>query len=1123
MYRRLVRSLAGLAIALTLLTGATLRNRAAERSSALEAQAADRRYDLSPVERAFIALQLARGEGRVVILIAAKEGQTEKVCQKLRAIFGEVLMQDAEIGFIRARISIARGIDVMAWPEITVAQIDTGDEAALFAVDGRSETDGMDSIAKRPGIPPSAYTARDNPYTAESTTQSLQFKTDHPTYDGRGAVIGGIEPVDIRTPSLRRALSLQGASIAKFADYVLPIPPSISVGAVPEKGKTDYGWQQTKAVHPDKDHAVNFNGKAYVIPESVGSDELRMALVRARPVRAALPYSPGISSEMTVLWAVKAGRVWLCEGEQTDFNRGLSFTSLPAMPHRPALAQLRNGDNRTFMVAVDLPTKALRLRYGTLYHGTMGASTAAGHTFLNSEAEGVAPGAQFLPVDFGSAIDQTTMQLPALIDLFRDPRVDVITNSSGMGDARRLLGSRNVYREWMDRLDARYSKIMFKSAGNLGPYGIKELGFSHSDSVITVGAYTPLEAWETNFGLTPTEPNTPPSYSSYGPSSDGGFGADLLSLTGTLCAGKAASSLSVFGASPYYEMPVGYGLSGGTSAATPNAAGHAALLISAAKQSSISYDLTRLKIALFSSCLFLDGVEAQVQGHGLIQIARAWDVLRRIKNYTVPTFSTEAPVRTYYSSQLSTPNVGRGIYERIGWSPGQSGDREVTITRTSGPTQPIVYHLRWQEAPRRAAGALRSPAFSSRISQVSLPLNQPVKISVHIQVGESGSYSAVLDLIDPNMDVVVHSVMCTIITAEQLTSDNGYSVSVTRAAPHPGNGLVFVNVPSGTAALHIQVRQKSGKLVTMNAQTPDGGRPRVSTEPDSVPSPWQLEPSAREVYDQTFANPQPGVWQFWVDHENGFIDTYDPSLPRPAPACEFIMRVSAIGGQLKTVLGKSGSEMKVSFTGQLAKITNAHVIPLALGRMREEETVLPMGLSPVFYEVDVAQGTTKLKATVTAGTETATSVSVIIFRLNDDKPNLATNVAFDIGSGSQKQVEVVNPKPGKYKICLDAWGAVPAKGLRVRYREELYGPQYGRLVVTGEPTTKDDRIQASISWQARWQAITKWRLVSEVALLSDDYVNMSNAQAKGKAAQSSLEIATQPVPIAVTTIILPQE
>lgn len=90
--------------------------------------------------------------------------------------------------------------------------------------------------------------------------------------------------------------------------------------------------------------------------------------------------------------------------------------------------------------------------------------------------------------------------------------------------------------------------------------------------------------------------------------------------------------------------------------------------------------------------------------------------------------------------------------------------------------------------------------------------------------------------------------------------------------------------------------------------------------------------------------------------------------------------------------------------------------------------------------------------------------------------------------------------------------------MRVRYRDELYGPQFGKLLVADGPEKKTEKMKASISWQVHSQAVRNQRLVAEVALVSDEYVNMSDA--KAKAAQSS-DVTTEPVPIAATTIILP--
>ena len=53
----------------------------------------------------------------------------------------------------------------------------------------------------------------------------------------------------------------------------------------------------------------------------------------------------------------------------------------------------------------------------------------------------------------------------------------------------------------------------------------------------------------------------------------------------------------------------------------------------------------------------------------------------------------------------------------------------------------------------------------------------------------------------------------------------------------------------------------------------------------------RLRESARERSDQTFSNPQGGVWQLWVERDGWPPTTYDPTLPRPAPPCEFTLRV----------------------------------------------------------------------------------------------------------------------------------------------------------------------------------------------------------------------------------------
>ena len=456
----------------------------------------------------------------------------------------------------------------------------------------------------------------------------------------------------------------------------------------------------------------------------------------------------------------------------------IAFAKLPAQPHRAALAELPENDTRTIMVAADLPTQSLLLNLGAMNHGTMCASVAAGHGFLGSRVEGVAPGAQLLPVHYRvpqSLEESEVPQIKALLTLYRDARVDLLTNSTIMSDTRKWTNERSLfYGQLLHRIHQRYPKLHFRGVANAGPAEEFFVEIAKAGgNLIGVGAYTPYETWKANFGIAPTLSHTPAPYSSFGPAYDGGLKPDLMALAGTFSAQKPEwpGDLS----SPYFEVPQGYGISGGTSAAGPHAAGHAALLISAAKQAGIPYDEARLKMALFASTKFLDGVEARVQGRGLIQVDEAWQTLQKIKDHEPTQFVTEAPVRTPFSDQLVPAHVGRGLYERIGWGPGETGHREITIKRITGPADPVTYRLLWKGNDKGA--------FATTLREVRLPLNQPVKIPVRVAIGESGAYSAILDLVDTSLELIAHSVMFTIIAAEPLAAENNYVATLTRKVP----------------------------------------------------------------------------------------------------------------------------------------------------------------------------------------------------------------------------------------------------------------------------------------------------------------------------------------------------
>ena len=108
----------------------------------------------------------------------------------------------------------------------------------------------------------------------------------------------------------------------------------------------------------------------------------------------------------------------------------------------------------------------------------------------------------------------------------------------------------------------------------------------------------------------------------------------------------------------------------GTSMASPQAAGAAALLISAAKQAGAQKQPDQLRQAITSSARFLDPtrIGAYEQGNGLINVGAAWDLLKT--NIKTVDISSSVPVNTLLSGFLATPGVGSGIYDREGVTAG---------------------------------------------------------------------------------------------------------------------------------------------------------------------------------------------------------------------------------------------------------------------------------------------------------------------------------------------------------------------------------------------------------------------------------------------------------------------
>ena len=153
------------------------------------------------------------------------------------------------------------------------------------------------------------------------------------------------------------------------------------------------------------------------------------------------------------------------------------------------------------------------------------------------------------------------------------------------------------------RLIDRYHKLLFVPGNNAPAFAfVAEDGLA--PGAVSVGGYQSLESYRLNAGFVPEhDDNLHWGALSHGPSTAGALKPDLLAPSGPdVHRSRVPQGRELQG---LFQLPPGYRIGGGTSTATPMAAGAAALVASAAKQSGVPIDAVRLKAALTGSARYI--------------------------------------------------------------------------------------------------------------------------------------------------------------------------------------------------------------------------------------------------------------------------------------------------------------------------------------------------------------------------------------------------------------------------------------------------------------------------------------------------------------------------------------
>jgi hypothetical protein len=595
--------------------------------------------------------------------------------------------------------------------------------------------------------------------------------------------------------------------------------------------------------------------------------------------------------------------------------------------------------------------------------------------------------------------------------------VDVINMS--IGGLPALNDGNNTRAIIYNRLIEQYKAQMFISAGN-SYAGVNTVGDpSVATKVMSVGAYVTSASWLANYGANVPKADGLFPFSSRGPREDGGFKPQIVAP------GSAVSSIPAWqspaGQCIAYTCPPGYAMFNGTSMAAPESTGGAALLISAAKQTAAQWRPDQLRQAINSSARYLPGYGAHEQGNGLFRVGAAWDLLKT--NIKTVDISSSAPVKTVISNFLATPDKGPGIYEREGWAPGQSGQRTITFTRTTGGSGSIAYNLTW----------VGDPAFSSAGS-ISLARNASANLTVNIASLSAGIHSAILKVDDPGTTGVDYEVMNVVVAAERFNAGNNFSVTSNAQVDRADvNQSFFVFVPANTPAFKVDLNIGLNSRVRMLRYHPYG----VGIGDEALG--FQTGGSV----SRTVNNPFPGVWQVVIEASRSSVDnpnTYSLT------ASILGVDVSPPSWEIDPATVGTTYNQEFTFTNRFGAFTGG-AVGTPLGSAFSARPTIAAAGPQQQYQVNVSAGSTLISAQIGNASDNAADLDLFLFDCHTAPCVLK---AQSTSGSSEEFVSSANPAAGLWVVVVDPF-AVPAGSTAYDYVDVFANPAFGSVSITDPP------------------------------------------------------------------------
>ena len=1016
------------------------------------------RRELFKDSRGLLALLRAQGKLDASVVIAAEPGASDAVAAEVVRLGGVIRRRFDQVGYLRARVPLDNVEALVRFRGVHTADVDVPAEAmppylapGLSAESERSRVaslrspEGQASFSGDSDWPPGRPDLTLRPvFSPLKDLGGAEWRAQHPQYDGRGVTVAVLDGnMDFLLPEFQVARNLDGTPTRKVIEVLN--------GQDPTEEDTPQWVSLEKAVTSRSGH-VEYAGETWKTPHDgdfrIGVfDVCRFPSYIVEYFRAVMN-RPGVATDagkpIGVLWDEKSNEVWVDANQNHDFSDekamkdfherydwSLIGTDDPDTPVRETIP---------FAVQTDPEHRFVAVNVGMYGHSTMVSGALLGSRGDNGLFDGVAPGARLFSIFEGSSAHGI---IESMIRAFSDPRVDVVLLEQNVYIAMPyvLNDGRFTATVICSRLIDRYKKPFFSPANNsfgldtTEEHGMARYGFG-------VGAYESGDNFYALKAIRVAKQDNFHWVGSFGPSGNGAIQPDIMASSEVLTTSPASreGDGSLGGV---FTMPPGYGICGGTSCATPVAAGSVSLLVSAAKQAHVPHDPERLYEAVTTTARWVPSFAAYQQGNGVIHIAHAWDRLSSSAAGERPvTIESRAPVRTVVSGWLEPPNAGPGIYEREGWHAGMKETRTIVFTRTTGPAGAIAFHLRWV--------GNENGTFASA-SEIRLPLKKPVSLEISISPREAGVHSAMLDLVREGEKGFTYRTLNTVVAAQRFDAAGKWTIKEEFGVDRPGVTLRFFDVPAGAAALKIDLKAPKD-MIPIVIYPPDGRESSV----------WI--PPTEEQQSQTVAQPMAGVWMVVLSNRMDafkFDESRPPTLPQtPVTLTASLVGVDVTPASLHESALKAGAARDFTFQmkNRFASFQGAAVSTPLAGVLEAKESVAPLGQN--VHTVEVAPGTSRLMFQLSEASDPAADLDLYLFDCTGKTSCVSRRSR--VGPTSDETLSIDNPAPGTWKLVVDGV-RVPGAGVSYRYRESAFNPRFGSLIVAEGSGPRD----AGSSWEAR--------------------------------------------------------